>query len=121
MEQERDEIRALLAESGKQLDFVRRQVIALETKGSAHDSGKLILRSDHALLLRKREDELLADMKTQFPKGHAEMQRQIGEAVESAGTGLKADLARAEGDRQCFVNSIAEAMQIEPDIRVCRL
>ena len=39
-----------------------------------------------------------------------EMKRQIAEAFESAGVRLKNDLARAKGDRQHFVNSLAEAL-----------
>ena len=45
------------------------------------------------------------------------MKRQAAEAVESAVVGLKTDLARAEGDRQHFVNSLVEAMNEVSSLR----
>ena len=49
-------------------------------------------------------------MKTQLIMGHVEMKRQTAEEVKSAVVGLKTDLARAECDRQHFVNSVAKAL-----------
>ena len=106
----RDELRPLLAGSEKQLGSFRRQAIALEIKGSALARGTFVLKSDHVVLLKGREDELLADMKTQLVKGHVEMMSQSAEAVGFAVTGLTADIARAEGDGQHFLNSLAEAL-----------
>ena len=51
-------------------------------------------------------------MQLHLVKGRAEMQKQTVEAAEGAVAGLKADLAPAEGDRQHFVNSLADAMHI---------
>ena len=45
------------------------------------------------------------------------MKRQAVEAVDSAVAGLNPDLARAEGDRQHFVNSLAEAMSKVSSLR----
>ena len=61
-------------------------------------------------MLKKCEEELLADMQAQLVRGHAAMKRQTCEAVESADAGLKSGLARAEGDRQHFVASLAQSM-----------
>ena len=61
-------------------------------------------------MLKKREEELLADMKAHLVRDHTEMKRQTVEAVESAVVGLKSDLARAEGDRQHFATSLAQSM-----------
>ena len=67
---ERDEVRTLLAESEKQLGLVRRQIMALKIRGSALETGKFILKSDHAMIFKKRQEELLADMNTELIKGH---------------------------------------------------
>ena len=68
VEKKRDELQTLLVESEKQLESVRRQIIALEMRGSALESDTLFLQSDHAMLLKKREEELLSDMKAQLVK-----------------------------------------------------
>ena len=66
---------------------------------------------------KTREAELLADMKAQFVKGHAEMKRQTVEAVESAVVGLKTDLARAEGVCQRRASFLADAMNAVSSLR----
>ena len=70
-------------------------------------------------MLKKREEELLAEMKIQLHKWHAEMKKQTVEAVEAAVAGSKADLARADSG-QHFVNSLAEAMNDMPQLRQMR-
>ena len=49
-------------------------------------------------------------MQAGLVRGHAEMRKQTAEAVESAVVGLKAELTRAEGDRQHFATSLANTM-----------
>ena len=83
-------------------------------KKDAEDKAAL---SKQMEVLKKRAEELLADTKAQLVNGHAEMKGQIVEAVESAVAGLKTDLARAEGGRQHFVNSLAEAMNAVTSLR----
>ena len=51
------------------------------------DPDKYMLKSDHAAFKKKREGELLADMKVQLVKGHAEMRRQTAEAVDAGAAG----------------------------------
>ena len=53
-------------------------------RNSARDDSKYILKSEHALMLRKREDELITDMRSQLVKGHADMRKQTVEAVASS-------------------------------------
>ena len=62
-EKDRNDLQTLLAESEKQLESVRRSIIALEIRGSALESDKFSLKLDRAMLLKRREEELLADMK----------------------------------------------------------
>ena len=52
------------------------------------DDDKFVLKTERALLLKDREEELLAEM-IQLYKVHAEMKKQTAEAVEAAGAGLK--------------------------------
>ena len=44
---------------------------------------KLIFKSEHELMLKKREDELITDMCSRLVKGHAEIRKQTAEAVEA--------------------------------------
>ena len=76
----------------------------------ARDRNKLILKTDHVSLLKKREDELLEDMQTQQYGGHAEIRRQTAEGVQSVAVGLKSEITRLEDDHQQVVSSFAEAM-----------
>ena len=71
---------------------------------------KYMLKSDHAALLKKREGELLADMKIQLVKGHAKMRRQTAEAVEAVVSSQKAEIVLLEGDCRHFSSSLADAM-----------
>ena len=91
LEKERNELRVMLKNSEVQLDTVRREVVTLTLKASSMDPEKYMLMSDHSELLKKREAELLADMKVQLLKGHAEMRRQTAEAVEAAVSHQKAE------------------------------
>ena len=83
LEKERDELRAMLKKAEDQLDSFRREIITLTMRASVIDPAKYMLKSEHSELLKKRETELLTDMKVQFMKGHAEMRRQTAEAVEA--------------------------------------
>ena len=100
MEKERDALRNLLVESEKQPATAQRAVIAMTIKSSAaRDDDRLMSKTERAVLLKRREEELLADMKEQLHKRHAEMEKQTAEAVEAAVAGREANLARVEGDR----------------------
>ena len=108
LERERDELRVLLKKSEDQLDTVRREVVTLTLTASSMDPEKYMLKSDLSELLKKREAELLADMKVQLLKGHAEMRRQTAEAVEAAVSSQKADIVRLEGDCRHCSSSLAD-------------
>ena len=77
---------------------------------SAREKATYILKSEHATLLKKREDELITDMRQQFVKGHAEMRRQTAEVVESSLSEHRAEITCLEQDKQLFVNALAEYM-----------
>ena len=110
LEKERGELRVMLKKSEDQLDTVRREVVTLTLTASSMDPEKYMLKSDLSELLKKREAELLADMKVQLLKGHAEMRRQTVEAVEAAVSNQKAEIVRLEGDCRHFSSSLADAM-----------
>ena len=65
VEKERDDIRTMYKDVEKQLGSVRRQLLAPEARSHTFQSDKFIRQSDHAAMLKKREEELLADMKAQ--------------------------------------------------------
>ena len=110
IEKERDELRTMLKKSEDQLDTVRRVVVALTMKASAMDPERFMLKSDQSELLKKREAELLSDMKVQLLKGHVDMRRHIVEAVEAAVSHQKAEIVRLEGDCRHFSSSLADVM-----------
>ena len=82
VERERDELRSKLVEVEKQLAAAQQGAISLTTRCGAAPE-------EHAVLLKRRKDELLADMNVQFVKGHAATKKQTAEAVEGAVAGLK--------------------------------
>ena len=91
------ELRNLLVESEKQLATAQREIIALSIKHCPpREDDRLMLKTEHASLFQKREDELLADVKMQLCKGNAEMKKQTAKAVETAIVRLNADIARVE-------------------------
>ena len=68
------------------------------------------LESEHAILLKRREDELITDMRKQLVKSHAEMGRQMVEAVDSPLSEHRVEIAHLEVDKQHVVNALAEYM-----------
>jgi hypothetical protein len=61
-------------------------------------------------MLKKREDELIVDMRNQLVNGHAEVRRQTAQDVESSIFEHRAEITRLEEDRQQVVNSLADSM-----------
>ena len=85
MEKERDELRNLLVESDEQMATAQREVIAMTIRSCpTRNDEMLMLKAERTALLKQREEELLADMKIQLYKGHADMKRQTAKAVEAA-------------------------------------
>ena len=68
LEKERGELRAALNKSEDQLDLFRREIVALQVEASTVDPDRYTTRSEHSELLKKREAELLAEMKVQLQK-----------------------------------------------------
>ena len=69
-----------------------------------------ILKSEHAMLLNMREDEVITDMRKQLAKGHVDMRRQTVEVVESSLFEHRAEITRLEEDKQHLVDALAESM-----------
>ena len=67
-------------------------------------------RSEHALLLKAREDKLVTDMQQQLVNGHADMRKRTAEAGELSLAEHRAEVTRLEEDRQLFVITLAESM-----------
>ena len=74
-EKECDDTRTMYKDLKRQLESVRRQLLALEARSQTFESDNFILHSDHAAMLKQREEELLADMQAQLVRGHAEMKK----------------------------------------------
>ena len=85
----------------------RRDGDGLFIKTSARDDSKYIRKSEHALMLKKREDELITDMRNQLVKAHEEIRKQTAEAVEAAISDQRAEITRLEKGSQHFVDSLA--------------
>ena len=68
--EDRDEVVSLSRQSDKRLRSARHEEmeLAISIKSYARDGSKFILRSEHATMLRKHEDELIADMSAQLVK-----------------------------------------------------
>ena len=66
--------------------------------------------SEHDQRMKKKKDELVAELKTQLSKGYAEMKRPPSEAAEVAVAEQKADISQLALGRQHLVHSLAESM-----------
>ena len=66
-------ITCLLRESDRQLASARRDESEMEAylRNSAREKAMHILKSENAILLKKREDELITDMRKQLVKTNA--------------------------------------------------
>ena len=80
------------------MEALRREIIVLTLKASSMNPDRYMLKSDHVNALKKREEELLTDMKNQLVKGYAEMKKQSAEAVEAAVESQRSEIKRLEGD-----------------------
>ena len=98
-------------ESDRQLASARRDESEMEASVQYYVREKAlrIPKSEHATLLKKREDELITDMRQQLVQGHADMRRQTVEVVESSLSEHSADITSLEHDNQHFVNALAES------------
>ena len=59
-------------------------------------------------MLKKREEDLVADMRKQLSIGYSDMCKKTSEAVETARAEHRKEIARLEDDRPHFVNELAE-------------
>jgi hypothetical protein len=76
------------------------------TRDTAHN----IPKSEHESILKKREDDLVANMRKQLSIGYSDMCKKTSEAVETARAEHRKDITRLEEDRQHFVSALAESM-----------
>ena len=70
-ERERDELKLSLADFEKQLASAKRELHNLSMKGFIYSEETCMTKSEHAKMLRKREEELKAQMKAQLITGNA--------------------------------------------------
>ncbi len=84
LEVEREDCLSRLRESDRQLASARREESEMVEylRNSSREKAMYILKSEHSILLKKREDELITDMRYQLVKGHVDMRKQTAEVVE---------------------------------------
>ena len=82
----------------------------LSLNESDRDTAQYILKSEHEMMLKQREEDLIADMRKQLSIGYSDMCKKTSEAVETARAEHPMDVTRLEEDRQHFVNELAESM-----------
>ena len=68
MEKESDELTSSMIEFERQLASAKRELQRLPVKGLTYDEDTCVLRTDHAAILRRREEALLAQRKAQLTK-----------------------------------------------------
>jgi len=70
-----------------------------------------VLKSEHESLFKRREDELVADMRKQISIGYSAMRQRTAEAVEPTRAAHRKYITLLEEDRPHFVSSVlAESM-----------
>ena len=94
-----------MRESDRQLVLARREEADMETamRNAIRDKSSFILKSEHESLLKRREDELVADMRKQFSIGYSDMRQRTAQAVELSRAEHPKDVTRLEEGRQHFV------------------
>ena len=78
-------------------------------RNSAREKAMYPHKSEHAIPIKAREDELVTDMRKQLVNGHAEMRKRTAEAVELS-LAHRTEVTRLEEERQHLVNTLAEPM-----------
>ena len=70
----------------RQLALARRGEAEMEVslKSTTRDTAQYILKSEHESMLKKREEDLIADMRKQLSIGYSDMCKKTSEAVETA-------------------------------------
>ena len=112
-----------MRESDRQLVLARREEADMETamRNAIRDKSSFILKSEHESLLKRREDELVADMRKQLSIGYSDMRQRTAEAVELSRTEHRKYIFRLEEDWQHFVSALAESMNEVTRIRTKHL
>jgi hypothetical protein len=90
----------------------------LSLKKTDRDVSQYVLRSEHEAMLKKREEDLVADMRKQLSIGYSDMCKKTSEAVEVVRAEHRKDITRLEEDRQHFVNELAASMNEVTRLRV---
>ena len=68
----------------------------LSLKKTDRDVAQYVLKSEHEALLKKREEDLVADMRKQLSIGYSDMCKKTSEAVEVARAEYRKDITRLE-------------------------
>ena len=103
---------ARIWDTERQLILARRseEEMQLSLKKADRDVAQYVLRSEHEAMLKKREEDLVADMRKQLSIGYSDMCKKTSEAVEVARAEHRKVITRLEEDRQRFVNELAASM-----------
>jgi hypothetical protein len=96
----------------RQLVLARRneEEMQLSLKKTDRDVAQYVLKSEHEAMLKRREEDLIADMRKKLSIGHSDMCKKTSEVVETAQAEYRKDITRLEEDRQHFVNELAASM-----------
>ena len=96
----------------RQLVLARRseEEMELSLKKTDRDAAQYVIKSEHEAMLKRREEDLIADMRKQLSIGYSDMCKKTSEAVETARAEHRKDITRLEEDRQHFVNELAASM-----------
>jgi hypothetical protein len=89
----------------------------LVIRNSARGDSKYIPKSEHTLMFKQSEDELVTDMRTQLVNCHAEMRKRTAEAVELYIAEHRAQVTCLEEDRQHFATALAKSINETTKLR----
>ena len=89
---------SLMRETERQLVLARRgeAEIEISRKNTNRDTAQYVLTSEHESMLKKREEDLVTDMKKQLSIGYSDMCKKTSEAVETARAEHRREITRLE-------------------------
>ena len=68
----------------------------ISLKNTNRDTTQYVLKSEHESMLKKREEDLVADMRKQLSIGYSDMCKKTSEAVETARAEHRKEITRLE-------------------------
>ena len=70
--------------------------MAISFKNTNRDTAQYVLKSEHESMLKKREEDLVADMRKQLSSCYSDMCKKTSEAVETARAEHRKEITRLE-------------------------